>query len=838
MAEQPGAQPPPRAAGWLGRLRSRWFVALVALFTGLAAGGFWWQSDHSQALLREQVLLQAEQRSLHLADAMAGQVGGLLSTLDLELQDLRLEWLRDDRARFDALTRSVLDALPPGFVSFVTVIDATGHVVYNSLGVEDGTYVGDREHFKVQQSGADHLVIGKPVASRLSKDWVFVVSRPILRAGRFDGTVHMLVSSAFMAGKLAALQLSEQDVVALFHRDGSFLARSRDNADAMGQRLPGGRPFLADPALTSGTYKVQGAVDGIARTYGWHRLPGTGLVLAIGLADASVLAPLQPALKSSQFVNNTLSLLLLASGGLIIYLQWRVARHQAAVAAGESLRMRLFDSSPVATGVLDPASGRFVDCNAAAVRLYGLPDREAVLATPLDALSAPQQRDGRSKEATMAERGLQRLTEKPTRFEWRHQRPDGTQWDAEVHLMQFSDGGRTLLQFTLQDITESQRTQAALADSEARLKEAQRLARIGSWESGRADGRLIWSDEVYRIFEVDPATFEPTYERFLQLVHPDDRVPLEQAFREALRTHQPYDIVHRLLLPDGRLKYVRELCETEYDGDRPVRSVGTVQDITEVRTAENALQQLNDELEQRVAERTRELGVLNRELEAFSYSVSHDLRTPLRSVHGFASLLEEECGSRLTEGGRSYLHRIQSSARRMGQLITDLLNLAQVSRAELRHESVNLSQMARAIASELDRSDPARTVEWHIDEGMRVLADRGLMRIVLQNLLGNAWKYTRQTPRAQVWFSPSRRPDGVLEYCVRDNGAGFDMTYAEQLFQPFKRLHAHHEFEGSGVGLATVQRLIQRHGGQVRGEGAVGQGAAFCFSLPADPVAS
>jgi light-regulated signal transduction histidine kinase (bacteriophytochrome) len=285
-------------------------------------------------------------------------------------------------------------------------------------------------------------------------------------------------------------------------------------------------------------------------------------------------------------------------------------------------------------------------------------------------------------------------------------------------------------------------------------------------------------------------------------------------------------------MPDGRVKYARECGFTQFEGERPVHSVGTVQDITDVRTAEEALKRLNEELEQRVGERTREMSILNRELEAFSYSVSHDLRTPLRSVDGYASLLEEEYGEALAPEGRAYVERIRKSARRMGQLITDLLTLAHLSRTELRHQAVDLSDMARGIAAELAASDPGRDVQWQIDDGMRVFADAGLMRVVLQNLLGNAWKYTGQTPQARIVFMQVQRADGAPEFCVRDNGAGFDMAYAAQLFEPFKRLHSHHEFEGNGVGLTTVFRVIERHGGRLRGEGAVGRGAAFYFSVP------
>jgi len=686
--------------------RVRSIVALVVLFTGLAAGVLWWQSGRSQAQLREQVLLQAEQRSLHLADAMAGQVEGLFSTLDLAVQGLRQQWARDDPRAFEAAVKEALQSLPTGFVTHVTLADAQGQVVYNSLGFEFGTNVGDRAYFIAMREGGDQLVVGEPVRSRLTGLWQFVVGRPLLRDGRFVGTLHLAVSTDFIASKLAALELSAQDVVALIHVNGGFLARSQDNAGAMGQVIPSDRPYLADLDKQRGVYRVPGLLDGTPRTYGWHRLPQSGAVVAIGLADASVLGPLAPALRNSQMLTGVLSLLLLAGGGLVAFLLWRVARSQAAAGA-----------------------------------------------------------------------------------------------------------------------------------SEARLKEAQQLAQVGSWEHDIAGDRLTWTDEVYRVLGMDSGSEPPSRQNFYERVHPEDRERVKQTYQAALDQRQLYNVTYRILLPDGSVKHVRELCVTEYEEDRPVRSLGTVQDITEVRTAQLALQQLNERLEHRVEERTRELGALNRELEAFAYSVSHDLRTPLRSIHGFASLLEEGA-ERLSEPERSHLQRIQQSAKRMGILITDLLTMAHLSRAAIRHTPVNLSAMARTIVDELERSDPTRQVDWFIEDGMTALADPGLMRAALQNLLGNAWKYTNQTPEAKVRFTRTGEAGGLTEFCVNDNGAGFDMAYSEQLFMPFKRLHAHHEFEGSGVGLATVQRIVQRHGGTVRGVGAVGEGAAFYFSLPEAPSAS
>jgi signal transduction histidine kinase len=289
---------------------------------------------------------------------------------------------------------------------------------------------------------------------------------------------------------------------------------------------------------------------------------------------------------------------------------------------------------------------------------------------------------------------------------------------------------------------------------------------------------------------------------------------------------------HRLIRqrPNGRTLEI-EGSALEVDG-KISGFVTTYTDITDLREAQGALERLNAELDQRVKERTRELQDLNQELESFTYSVSHDLRTPLRSIHGFASVLADTEASRLSENGLAALQRIQNNAGRMGALITDLLSMAQQSRGELNLQPVNLSAMVRSVAAELQQSDPTRHVDWRVEDGLWAQADPDLMQIVVHNLLGNAWKYTGLTKAAVVEVFGSTGPDGQPAWVVRDNGAGFDMRYADQLFQPFKRLHFPHEFEGSGIGLAIVQRILQRHGGSIRGEGVVGRGAVFSFSLP------
>jgi signal transduction histidine kinase len=284
-----------------------------------------------------------------------------------------------------------------------------------------------------------------------------------------------------------------------------------------------------------------------------------------------------------------------------------------------------------------------------------------------------------------------------------------------------------------------------------------------------------------------------------------------------------------VLGPDRRVEYIIHRVEdvTDFVRQKPQLAGNTA----EFRAR---LEQMEAEIlrnSQEVQAVNRQLHAANAELESFSYSVSHDLRAPLRSIDGFSQALQEDYADKLDEKGKDYLQRVRASSQRMGELIDDLLKLSRVTRGEMRCERVDLTGMALSLAADLQKSAPDREVEFIIADGLTAKGDARLLRIVVDNLLGNAWKYTGKHPRARIEFGFAQNNNGRSAYFVRDDGAGFDMAYADKLFGAFQRLHKQTEFAGTGIGLATVLRIMHRHGGRVWAEGEVEKGATFYFTL-------
>jgi len=374
-----------------------------------------------------------------------------------------------------------------------------------------------------------------------------------------------------------------------------------------------------------------------------------------------------------------------------------------------------------------------------------------------------------------------------------------------------------------------------LRTSEATLKAAQHLVGVGNWKWDVRTNVHHWSDEIYRIYGRDPALPPAVYPEVRQYFTPASWTTLAAAVEKSRTTGDSYACDAQVVRLDGTQRWIVARGEAVRDAAGAVVALhGTVQDITERKAAETQISALNADLEERVHRRTAELEVANRELEAFTYSVSHDLRAPLRAIDGFSRKVAAGYGDKLDDEGRRLVQVVRDNAQRMGQLIDDLLAFSRLSRREMAWQSLNMTAMAQGVADELRAAEPQRVIVFTIAALPAAAGDAALLRQVWVNLLSNAVKFTGQREIAHIEIG-GREDGDEVQYWVTDNGAGFDMQYADKLFGVFQRLHRQDEFEGTGVGLAITQRILQRHGGRIWGEGKTDSGATFGFALPRHP---
>lgn len=483
---------------------------------------------------------------------------------------------------------------------------------------------------------------------------------------------------------------------------------------------------------------------------------------------------------------------------------------EARVRESEARYRQLFALTPLPMYLRDEDSLKFLEFNDACLALYGY-SREEMQSLSLIDIQTPENRDRYL-------RALNRPVGAVERRQKKHVRKSGEIFDVEIYSYPTTLGGRKVRLVLVRDMTDQVRMERLLRDNEERLRAI----------ADNVPAVIAFFDDVRQLQYCNIA-----FDRWFGSDRSDKAryaEPLRPLLERALRGE---DVVNEIVLDTLSGKRVVRLTLIPHRvEDGTIVGVHLMgYDLTDIRHAESEVRHLNAELERRVEQRTRALAAANRELESFSYSVSHDLRAPLRTIDGFSQILLDEYAMKLDEAGRGYLERVRAGSQRMAKLIDDLLELARVTRRDLQLRDCDLSALAREILSDLSQGDPSRKIRVEVAAGMVVAADSGLLRIALENLLRNAWKFTGR--KADAFIEVGCSGEGSEKtYFVRDNGVGFDMAYSDKLFGAFQRLHSESEFEGTGIGLALVQRVIRRHGGSVWVEAAPGAGACFYFTLP------
>jgi len=373
----------------------------------------------------------------------------------------------------------------------------------------------------------------------------------------------------------------------------------------------------------------------------------------------------------------------------------------------------------------------------------------------------------------------------------------------------------------------------ALRISEERFRLAMTGSNDGLWDWDLLTNEIYRSPRFKQLLGYADEEISNASSALTHLMHPEDRDLALSAIDAHLTRDTPYDFECRLATKAGEYRWFRLRGEAIRDNEgKPVRVAGAINDITERKQAEEHIRQLNADLEVRVAARTAALESAMNELEAFSYSISHDLRAPLRHITLYSTMLQDNCAALLPDTGRQQLHSIARSTKRMNDLIRDLLEFSRIGKTELRQRQISMDTLVSEVIQEVRDSTPERKIEWHVESLPEVRADHATIRQVWANLLFNAVKYTSRREQTVITIGCREHVSKEWEFFVEDNGAGFDMQYANKLFQVFQRLHRMEEYEGTGIGLANVRRIITRHGGRTWAQAKVNEGATFYFTLP------
>jgi hemerythrin-like metal-binding protein/PAS domain S-box-containing protein len=830
-----------------------WLLTAVVLVNVIALVSSAWILSES----RKQYEQQAEATTQNLVQGLDQNISGTVRTIDLALQTVTDELERqlargkiDDRS-VDAFLDAHRQRLPE--VTGIRVTDAQGEVAYGTLvNRTTHTSYADRDFFVSHRDHPDRgLIVTNALFGRVTNAWVIGFTRRFNRPdGSFAGVVAAGVRVSYFTNLLAGRQLGGQGMVVLLDSELGLITRYPPLPGSAGTFGDKGYAKELDQLIQSGqataTYETPRAYNNSERIVTYRRLTDAPFVLLADLASEDYLRSWRrerawtAALLAVFFAVTSLAAWLLGRSWLR---QSRVAHdlHSANRHLQSTLvDLRLRDRALVATQEVGGLGTYSLDLKTGVYTtspqldaIFGLtPDYPRTVAGWFDVIH-PDDRQMIRNYIDEEVKGR----DQPYDKEYRIVRPnDGkVRWVYGLGRLD-RDGAGLPVSITgaVQDITERKKLEATLRESEERFRSLTALSSDFYWETDR-EHRLTVRSEGTRtgtksVFSSGPQLGKCRWET--PYVSPDEAG--WRAHRAALDAHHAFrDFEFSRRADDGTVRHISVSGEPLFDASgafKGYRGVGT--DITERKRVGQELEASYQLLEQRVAQRTTELQLSNDELAAFSYSVSHDLRAPLRAIDGFSRLLEEEYGKELSAGAKAHLARIHRGVHRMDLLIEALLDLSRLNQQPMQPRRIDLTALVRRLANELASAEPERQVEFRLADGVTAYATPDLLRVALQNLLGNAWKFTAHASRAVIEFGTEQTAEAELAFFVRDNGVGFEMAYAQKLFAPFQRLHSEQEYQGTGIGLATVRRIIQRHGGRIWAVSQPGQGATLYFTLP------
>jgi PAS domain S-box-containing protein len=871
----PAAAGVPSAAPAYRSRIGRWVLAATAALSALVllvvAYGAW--RGHAEDIATGQ------HDALNLARIIAAHAAQGIQAIDLNLATTEHVFrkmptgLPATPAQIDWLLQGRL-LLNPN-VRTLYIIDRNGIGTHNTH--DSGAFLGSdhagRDYFRWHRDHPSAAVhISAPQLSRIRGTSFIPVSRRLTAPdGQFDGVIVAALEPKFFQDFYTSVDLGAHGSVAIFRRDGTLLARGPHIESLVGTSFAS-IPLFSTHLKTAeqGSYRQTAFTDGVDRTFGYATVPGTDLVVTAGFGEEDVLASWRhesaTALGGAAIVVVALFLLT-----WILLRELRRRDTLTETLAREEARYRRLLST-ANEGILKiDTQRRTVLVNAKACSLLGYTEEEIIGRDPFE-LVVEEDRPLGQKMIQMRQQEQVAL-----QYELRFRRKDGsTLWTITSASSIFDEAGTYIGALAmLTDITERARAernllrnfkhvealraldQAILTAHSREEFAALGLARLRElfsyWGGAVMVFDFVKNDvEVLAVNRREDSAYDPGNHFTLEEYGARDLEVLRQGADLFVPRADPANLPSLLakLYEQGMRSYVRIplLAEGELIGalNLPCDSEGaytneqvviarTVADQLAIGLRQSTLRgqvaQQAANLEKRVAERTAQLEMVNQELESFSYSVSHDLRAPVRHITGFAGMLLEE-NTALDEGAKGMIGRIQQAAARMNALIDDLLTLSKTSSQPLNRSWLDLGALVQEVIDELLLTVHHAPIDWRIERLASVCGDPTLVRAVLQNLIGNAVKYGAKREHLRIEVGMQAGASGEAVVFVRDNGAGFDMRHAEKLFKAFSRLHSAREFEGTGIGLATVQRIIHRHGGRIWAEAAVGEGATFYFTLP------